>query len=75
MLSDKLFNKYIKKNDSNLYMLKFLLQGFSIKDSWSLWKYETKVFRPKTYAFCKIIKLSFSLFKARISLFFDKYRK
>lgn len=56
-------------------MFGYLMKGFSLKESWGLWKYEIKLFHPSIYYFLKCVYLSCSILKNRLFIFINKYKK
>ena len=58
-----------------IYMLNFLSQGFTLKESFELYKFKLKTFNPKTYYVLKIICTWLIIQKEKFCNFIDKYRK
>jgi hypothetical protein len=63
----------IKMNE--LSFVGFISKGFSVKESFELWKYKMKIFHPNIYNFMKYITIKCNIAYLYILLLKDKYTK
>lgn len=55
-----------------VYMVRCLMGGFSLKQSFELWKLKLKLFNPKTYDAMRYLWYWCRIQALKIAIFFDK---
>ncbi len=56
-------------------MVRCLMGGFTLKQSFELWKQKLQLFNPKTYGALRYVWYWSRIQCLKIALFFDKYQK
>lgn len=58
-----------------IYMARCLMGGFTLRQSWELWKYKLQLFNPTIWNTLKFIYLWLYIQRAKAAIFFNKYFK
>ena len=58
-----------------IYIARCLMGGFTLRQSWELWKYKLQLFNPTTWHVLNIIWLWLDIQRMKVADFFNKYNK